>query len=486
MTNKNQSREVWKNDEEFNQLLAERKNYTNKSLEYKSITKRIKKRINHLRNLKLREEANKINDNANQREIEELYRNMKNGNTSFLNSPEKQQCQPKKLKEYFKIHFNTNLENNAPLELNDAQAFLRQLQNTNVNELDTDPPNLEELTMTIKSLKNGKSAYDVPAAYIKHAMLSKAFSNEMVKLFDAIWKNDEIPQSWGHSKLVTLWKGPSKGSQKDPASYRALQIGSTLCKILVTLIIKRIKDWYESQLMDQQQGFRSGRGTTDGIYILKRIHQITDKMKRPTNVLFIDLASAFDHVDRKLMFQTIYCRLSPTSDRKLFYLFETLYSYTTTALKETPDNHFELTNGVRQGGPESPILFNLFMDFVMRIYLEKCKTKGIKFLRLNFRIPRSATHSGRTKVGKETSDWVGYADDLALTFEDTSNLQLGLSLLFETFKKYHLEINISKTKTMILNHQYTDEEYPDTISKFKQPTNRECQKIQVSRMQHQI
>ena len=54
-------------------------------------------------------------------------------------------------------------------------------------------------------------------------------------------------------------------------------------------------------------------------------------MKKPAYALFIDLAAAFDHVDRKLMFETVRQRLSPTSDKKLIQLMESLYSHTTTA-----------------------------------------------------------------------------------------------------------------------------------------------------------
>ena len=59
--------------------------------------------------------------------------------------------------------------------------------------------------------------------------------------------------------------GPAKGKLTDPAAYSGLQIGSTLCKIMMIIILNRIKLWYNSQLLDQQQGFRQGKGTTDGI-----------------------------------------------------------------------------------------------------------------------------------------------------------------------------------------------------------------------------
>ena len=200
-----------------------------------------------------------------------------------------------------------------------------------------------------------------------------------MKLYESIWETNAIPKSWGHSKLVAIWKGPSKGKVEDPKTYCGLQIGSSLCKILIFVIINRLKTWYESQLQDQKQGFRSGRGTTDGIYVAKRVQQITDKMKKPTFVLFVDLTAAFDHVERSWLFKSIHKRLKNDTQRKLFQLIESLYSYTTTALTEAPDDVFELTAGVRQGGPESPLLYNLYMDFIMRVFIDACKKKASNF-----------------------------------------------------------------------------------------------------------
>ena len=229
------------------------------------------------------------------------------------------------------------------------------------------------------------------------------------------------------------------------------------------LIINRLKLWYDEQLLDQQQGFRSGRGTTDGIFILKSIQQITDKMKKPTYLLFVDLTAAFDHVERDWLFKTIKCRFKSDYDTTIIKLIESLYECTTASLVETPDDKFELNVGVRQGGVESPMLYNLFMDFVMRVFLDKCKELKINFLKLKYRIPESASSTGRIACGTVTIDWNGYADDLVLAFEDEQSLANGILLLNETFKNYRLSINATKTKTMILNQKYEDREYPNTI-----------------------
>ena len=145
---------------------------------------------------------------------------------------------------------------------------------------------------------------------------------------------------------------------------------------MIIIIIDRLRSWYQSQLLDQQQGFRSGRGTADGIYITKRIQQITDKMKRPAYVLFVHLIAAFDHVVREWLFKSIYHRFPPGAVRKLVELIEALYTYTTTSLAETPDDVLELGLGV---SPVSPPLSNLYMDYAMRVFVKACEERNIKY-----------------------------------------------------------------------------------------------------------
>jgi hypothetical protein len=100
---------------------------------------------------------------------------------------------------------------------------------------------------------------------LKYAAALSELLQELKSLTDNIWHTQKLPNSFSHSRLVTLWKGTSKGSAKEPGSYRGLQVGSSLCKIIVMIILARLKEWYNLQLTDQQLGFREGRGTADGI-----------------------------------------------------------------------------------------------------------------------------------------------------------------------------------------------------------------------------
>ena len=462
----NKNNETWKKDEILNSLLNERLQSEPNSESYKSMTKKIKARVKSLKNQRLSLEANAINENANRREIEELYRRMKSQDSAFKNLKQGSQCDPSKLKEYFLQHFNRTSTFEDPIEIVKAPDFIKFLQDIPCSTMETNPQDKEELRLTIDSLKKGRAANDIPTEYIQAAAENDNFLNEMVKLYEKIWQTHSIPKSWGHSKLVAIWKGSTKGKSTDPKAYRGLQIGSSMCKIMIVIILNRIKTWYDKQLLDQQQGFRSGRGTTDGIFIAKRIQQVTDKMKKPAYILFVNLSAAFDHIERKWLFQMIRQRASSEADLKLFRLLEELYSHTTTALSQNPDDEFKLTVGVRQGGPESPMLYNLYMDFVMRIFVDACKDKQINFLQLRYCMPTSASRKDRILLGYHTIDWIGYADDLLIAFEDRKSLQNALDILNQTFSRFSLTINVSKTKSMIIKYQVESQEYPTSISRL--------------------
>ena len=354
-----------------------------------------------------------------------------------------------------------------PFELSNVPPFLEKLKQISTESLINGPPDELELMKTIKKLKNGKASNDIPVAFVKHAIVSREFRQELTELYKTIWETHVIPEDWGHSKLVTLWKGPMKGKAEDPSTYRGLQIGSTLCKIMVMVIINRLKYWYEKQLLDQQQGFRPRRGTADGILFAKSVQQITHRMEKPTFLLFVDLSAAFNKVERSWLFKSIKMRMPDDSSKQLIELLEEIYAHTTASLAEKPDDKFELKTGVRQGGAESPMLYNLFMDLVMRIYMEKCKENGVKFLKLNYKIPQLASSTNRIASGTMTVDWCGYADDLLLVFDDGESLRKGIELLDRVFNTWRLRINTSKTKTMILNETG---EYASTIASLNGET----------------
>ena len=80
------------------------------------------------------------------------------------------------------------------------------------------------------------------------------------------------------------------------------------------------------------------------------------------------------------------------------------------------DISFRTTNGVRQGGPESPPLFNLYIDFVMRIFCHACEKEGIDFLEFLYDIPASA---GTYTSALADADTLAFAGPPTSAFADS-------------------------------------------------------------------
>ena len=76
----------------------------------------------------------------------------------------------------------------------------------------------------------------------------------------------------------------------------------------------------------------------------------------------IDLKAAYDHIDRHMIFRALEIR---TKSTKIITILKSLYTGTIAEIKHT-DELFNVHMGCRQGGLESPVLFNIYMDFVIR------------------------------------------------------------------------------------------------------------------------
>ena len=204
------AREIWKCSEELNLALQERSQLQRDSIAYKKASKKIKKRVRFLRNQKLEIEADELNHYANKRQIENLFKTFEADNHAFKTYPTRQKCDPAKLKEYFHDHFKKSVYLPDPKELDDLPGFINSLKKTRVGDMNTLPPDRSEIKAALKKLKHGKAANDIPEELLKNAVDDEEFLSKLTRLYSDVWNQNKVPSQWGHSRLVALWKGPSK------------------------------------------------------------------------------------------------------------------------------------------------------------------------------------------------------------------------------------------------------------------------------------
>ena len=118
-------------------------------------------------------------------------------------------------------------------------------------------------------------------------------------------------------------------------------------------------------------------------------------------LLFVDLTAAFDKLNGEFLWKITELRFKPGTNTKLINLLEHLYSSTSAEIKGNESLVFNIETGVFQGGPESPILYNLFTDYVTRILMLKCTDENMHFISYSYSIPEYANWTG-TEVIAET------------------------------------------------------------------------------------
>jgi hypothetical protein len=173
----------------------------------------------------------------------------------------------------------------------------------------------------------------------------------------------------------------------------------------------------------------SGKTAEEESYILhERDNRKTHRSKKANICMFIDYTKAFDRVQHK---QLIKC-LKDDADIRLIC---NLYWEQTASIRynrdiSAPNN---IKRGVRQGCVLSPCLFNLYTENIFK------HIKEIPGLNINGNIINN----------------LRYADDTVLLAENPEELQHLVKEVSMKSREYGLEMNIKKTKTMVINKDNT-------------------------------
>ena len=155
-----------------------------------------------------------------------------------------------------------------------------------------------------------------------------------------------------------------------------------------------------------QYGFKKGKGTRNGKFILRMLIERAIEMQRKVYLCFVDFQKTFDYVDHEMIIKML---KEIGIDGKDLRLITNLYWEQRAAVRvgEGRSEWIDITRGVRQGCVLSTDLLSLYGEISMEGIQE---IEGIKFGGVNINNLR-------------------YADDTVLIADSEESLQLMIDTL---------------------------------------------------------
>ena len=287
----------------------------------------------------------------------------------------------------------------------------------------------------IKKLKPGKSDGS-QRLYTNHLKLaSRTLHSYLATAFTALLMHGVIPPDFEASTLIPIPKCANK-SLSNSENYRAIAMSSVIGKVLDHVLLEaHARALSTSEL---QFGFKPKHSTVTCNFALNEVVQ--HYVSHGSNIfcLSLDASKAFDRIQYVQLFRLLIRRgLCPLVLRFLVRL------YTRQKVQVRWDNaislEYNISNGVKQGGVMSPVLFAVYLDEL----LLELKEVGL------------GCHMGGCYSGA-----LAYADDVCLLAPSRICLKEMLQVVGKFAARYDVLFNASKSALVIFGHQDSDRVTP--------------------------
>ena len=294
----------------------------------------------------------------------------------------------------------------------------------------------------LKALDPSKAAGPdgIPPAILRAA--ADELTLPLTLIFNKSLEEGTVPTDWRLAQVIPLFK---KGTRSKPDNYRPISLTSTIGKVLESIIRDKMTVHLDKNCLinDTQHGFSKGKSTTTNL--LEYLEVITKAVDdgTPMDVVYLDLAKAFDTVPHKRLIKKI--QAHGIEGRLLTWIEAWLNNRRQKVVTQGAESTWKrVTSSVVQGSVLGPICFLMYMNDME--------------LGLN-----------------QTSTISKFADDTKLinpveTDDDINNMQDSINHLQNWASRWQMRYNTDKCSVMHFGHQNPHHTYTLGDKQLKEST----------------
>ena len=291
----------------------------------------------------------------------------------------------------------------------------------------------EEIIKALKSLTNGKAEGidNIPGELLKE--MGPVAQQCLIEICKDIYSTGIWPEDFTQAVIITLAKKQNATACSD---FRTISLLSHASKVVIKVLQQRIEAKVATvgAIGVDQFGFMKGRGTREAIGSLRILAERSLEHGKQLHICFVDYEKAFDRVDWSILMTALKRIGVDWRDRRLI---KNLYTdqRATVRLGNAYSPLCIIGRGTRQGCPLSPLLFNIYVDELMRRAMEGCQDGVL--------------------IGGRLVNAVRFADDQAMVADTKTGLQRIMDTLTVTAEEFGMKINTKKTKVMSISKTET-------------------------------
>ena len=304
------------------------------------------------------------------------------------------------------------------------------------------PITVQEVLTGLRKLRNGRATgvHGLPAELLRYARAGavpgspapvNVLAPVLAGVLDAAFTSATVPAAFNAGLVTPVYK---KGSKVDVLNYRPIAVTEPIMRLYAGVLnacIVAFTEGYDLRA-DMQAGFRPGRSTVHQLFTLQHFIDKERRHKRVLCACFLDLKSAYDRVNRALLWEVL--RRLGIGGRMLAAV-QSLYAGCTVAMKigDRVGRSLPSVTGLKQGCPLSPTLFGLFSDGLHRHLQLLCPTVGPQL-----------------GCGTRVRD-LGYVDDFALLATTPAGLQCLIDAAASFCEQTGMQISADKTNIVVFS-----------------------------------